>query len=205
MYSSIWNGPSTLEVESPFVVFNFQSIFGAKNQTVANAQILVVMRYLDMQITNIRELNRNGSGEIIHPFVLLDEGYNFIDKKYPVALDFVYMWYKRIRKYEGSMFFATQNLSDIFGNEEVIQKTTAIVNNSQYSFVFGLAPADLEILSDLYKNVGGLNSAEREFISNAERGDCFAICSPRQRARFHVEAHDTVRSLFDDEDFDITR
>ncbi len=205
MYSSIWNGPSTLEVESPFVVFNFQSIFGAKNQTVANAQILVVMRYLDMQITNIRELNRNGSGEIIHPFVLLDEGYNFIDKKYPVALDFVYMWYKRIRKYEGSMFFATQNLSDIFGNEEVIQKTTAIVNNSQYSFIFGLAPADLEILSDLYKNVGGLNSAEREFISNAERGDCFAICSPRQRARFHVEAHDTVRSLFEDEDFDITR
>lgn len=203
MYSSLWNGPSTLEVESPFVVFNFQSIFGAKNQTVANAQILVVMRYLDMQIINIRELNRNGSGEIIHPFVLLDEGYNFIDKKYPVALDFVYLWYKRIRKYEGSMFFATQNLSDIFGNEEVIQKTTAIVNNSQYSFVFGLAPADLEILSDLYKNSGGLNSAEREFISNAERGDCFAICSPRCRTRFHVEAHDTVRSLFDDEDFNI--
>lgn len=201
MYSSLWNGASTLKVESPFVVFNFQSIFGAKNQTVANAQILVVMRYLDMQIINIRELNRSGYGEIIHPFVLLDEGYNFIDKNYPVALNFVHLWYKRIRKYEGSMFFATQNLSDIFGNEEVIQKTTAIVNNSQYSFVFGLAPADLEILSDIYKNAGGLNSAEREFISNAERGDCFAICSPRQRTRFHVEAHDTVRALFDDPEF----
>ncbi len=67
MYSSLWNGASTLEVESPFVVFNFQSLFGAKNKTVANAQILVVMRYLDMQIINIRELNRNGNGEIIHP------------------------------------------------------------------------------------------------------------------------------------------
>ena len=83
-------------------------------------------------------MNRNGDGEVIHPFILLDEGYNFIDPDYPVALQFVYLWYKRIRKYEGSIFFATQNLSDIFGNETVIAKTTAIVNNSQYSFVFGL-------------------------------------------------------------------
>ncbi len=203
MYSSLWNGPSTLEVDSKFVVFNFQSLFGAKNQTVANAQILVVMRYLDMQIINIRELNRNGDGTIVHPFVLLDEGYNFVDPDYPVALQFVYLWYKRIRKYEGSIFFATQNLNDIFGNEKVIAKTSAIVNNAQYSFVFGLAPADLEILNNLYRNVGGLNETERAYISNAERGDCFAICSARQRTRFHVEAHDTVRGLFDDPDFKI--
>lgn len=198
MYSSLWNGASTLETNSKFVVFNFQSIFGAKNQTVANAQILVVMRYLDMQIINIREMNRNSGGEIIHPFVLLDEGYNFIDPDYPVALQFVFLWYKRIRKYNGSIFFATQNLSDIFGNSEVVSKTTAIVNNAQYSFVFGLAPADLEILTDLYKNVGGLNSAERAYITNAGNGDCFAICSARQRTRFHVVAHDYVRALFDE-------
>lgn len=198
MYSSLWNGPSTLVVNSRFVVFNFQSLFGAKNKTVSSAQILVVMRYLDMQITNIREENRNGSGEIIHPFILLDEGYNFIDKEYPVALQFVFQWYKRIRKYEGSMFFATQDLNDIFGKEEIISQTTAIVNNSQYSFIFGLAPANMEILSDLYQNSGGLNDAERSYITNADRGDCFALCSPRRRARFHVEASDTVRALFDE-------
>lgn len=203
MYSSLWNGPSTLEVDSRFVVFNFQSLFGAKNKTVANAQILVVMRYLDMQIINIRELNRN-SDESIHPFIMLDEGYNFIDADYPIALQFVYLWYKRIRKYNGSMLFATQNLSDIFGNETVIAKTTAIVNNSQYSFIFGLAAADLEILTNLYRNVGGLNSVERAWIANAERGDCFAICSARSRTCFHVEAHDVVRHLFEESEFELT-
>ncbi len=203
MYSSLWNGPSTLEVNSNLVVFNFQSLFGAKNKTVANAQILVVMRYLDMQIINIRELNRNRSeDQIIHPFILLDEGYNFIDPDYPVALQFVYLWYKRIRKYRGSMVLATQNLSDVL-NDKIKEKTTAIINNSQYSFIFKLAAADLEILTDLYRNVGGLNDAERAFISDAGNGDCFAICSARQRARFHVVAHDKVRALFDDVNEDV--
>lgn len=200
MYSSLWNGASTLEVNSPFVVFNFQSLFGAKNKIVANAQILVVMRYLDMQIINIRELNRN-TGEIVHPFIVLDEGYNFIDPDYPVALQFCFLWYKRIRKYWGAIWFLTQNLSDVFGNDDVVSKTSAIVNNSQYSFVFALAPADLEILAKLYEHAGGMNAAERAFIADAGNGDCFAICSARQRARFHVEAHDTVRALFEDVDF----
>lgn len=38
MYSSIWNGPSTLEVDLKFVVFNFQSLFVAKNATAQAAR-----------------------------------------------------------------------------------------------------------------------------------------------------------------------
>ena len=199
MYSSLWNGPSTLETNARFVVFNFQSLFGTKPKVVANAQMLVVMRYLEMQIINIRELNRNGDGNIIHPLLVFDEGHNFVDQEYPVALNFIHLQSKRIRKYWGSIVFATQNLIDVVGSEDAIQKTSAIVNNAQYSFIFGLAPADMEILIKLYKNSGGLNPAERAFITEAQRGDCFAICSPRQRTRFHVEAHDNVRKLFDEE------
>ena len=84
------------------------------------------MRYLDMQIINIRELNRN-TGEIVHPFIVLDEGYNFIDPDYPVALQFCFLWYKRIRKYWGAIWFLTQNLSDVFGNDDVVSKTSAII------------------------------------------------------------------------------
>ena len=198
MYSNLWNGPSTLEVNSDLVVFNFQSLFGAKNEVVGNAQILVVMRYLDMQIINIRELNRNRRNNVLHPFILIDEGYNFIDKNYPVALNFVYQWYKRIRKYDGSIFFTTQDLNDVLGNPEVAAKTTAVVNNSQYSFILGLASANVDILAELYKNSGGLNETERYFITHAKRGQCFAICSPLKRARFNVQASDTVRELFDE-------
>lgn len=199
MFATLWCGPSTLVTSEKLTVFNFQSLFGARNNTVSNAQILVVMRYLDQQIINIREYNR-ATGNAVHPFIAVDEGYNYIDPKYPVALNFIYLWFKRIRKYWGSIAFITQNLIDVLGNTEVVAKTTAIINNSQYSFIFSLAAADMEILTDLYKNAGGINETERAQITNAGNGDCFAICSPRQRVSFHVVAHDTVRTLFDDAD-----
>ncbi len=195
-FANLWNGASTLTTDERLVVFNFQSLFAAKNNVVANAQMLVIMRYLDQQIINIRELNRNSSVPL-HPFVVLDEGYNFVDAEYPIALEFVFLWYKRIRKYDGSIAFLTQNLSDIIGNSAVVQKTTAIINNAQYSFIFSLAPADLQILTDLYRNAGEINDVERNQIATAGNGQCFAICSARERTSFQVVASDVVYTLFD--------
>ena len=195
-FANLWNGASTLTSDERMVVFNFQSLFGAKNNIAANAQMLVIMRYLDQQIVNIREMNRSGKRQL-HPFVAIDEGYNFIDPAQPVALDFVFLWYKRIRKYNGSIMFLTQNLSDILGNASIVQKTTAIINNTQYSFVFSLAPADLTILTDLYRSAGGINDTERNQIANAGNGECFVICSARERTSFKVVASDVVYTLFD--------
>jgi len=195
-FANLWNGPSTITTDERLVVFNFQSLFAAKNTTLANAQMLVIMRYLDQQIINIREQNRNSSIPL-HPFLLLDEGYNFVDDDYPIALDFVFLWYKRIRKYDGSIAFLTQNLSDIVGNQNVIQKTTAIINNAQYSFIFSLAPADLQILTDLYKNAGEINDIESNQIATAGNGECFAICAIGERSTFKVVASNVVYTLFD--------
>ncbi|MCQ2382614.1 MAG: hypothetical protein MJ060_02110 [Clostridia bacterium] len=56
--AKLWNGPSTLTSESSFEVFNFQPLLEGKNSVVANAQMLLVMRYLEQQIINVREMNR---------------------------------------------------------------------------------------------------------------------------------------------------
>jgi hypothetical protein len=195
--AKLWNGPSTLTTAERFEVFNFQSLLEGKNTTISNAQMLLVMRYLEQQIINIREQNRDKpEAEWLHPVIVLDEGYNFIDPNYPIALDFVYMWYKRIRKYGGLICFITQNLGDIFGNQEIISKTTAITNNSQYSFIFPLAPADIATLTELYRNAGEINDAERSEIANGQRGHCFLISAPRERTSFQVVANGTVADLF---------
>ena len=101
-----------------------------------------------------------------------------------------------VRKYGGLICFITQHLGDIFGNQEIISKTTAITNNSQYSFIFPLAPADIAILTDLYKNAGEINEMEKAEISNGQRGHCFMISGQRERTSFQVVANETVRDLF---------
>ncbi len=194
-FSTLWNGESTLTSDEDFVVFNFQSLLSSKNNVVANAQMLVIMRYLNQQIINIREMNRNGNN--IHPVIAIDEGYALIDENNPIGLDFIFMWYKRIRKYNGSIMFLTQNLSDILGNQAIVSKTTAIINNAQYSFIFSLAPADITILMDLYKTAGGINDTERSQIANAGNGECFAISSAQERTSFKVVASNVVYTIFD--------
>ena len=66
-------------------------------------------------------MNRQGN-KIIHPVIAIDEGYMLIDEENPIGLDFIYMWYKRIRKYNGTIMFLTQNLSDILGNQAIVNK-----------------------------------------------------------------------------------
>ena len=199
-YSGLWNGVSSLHANRQFTVFNFLSLLANKNQVVANAQMLMVMRFIEQEIINTRDRNRVG-GKIVRTLVLADEAHTFIDPKFPVALDFFYQMAKRIRKYAGALCFITQNLGDGMATEATRPKTAAIFANCQYSFIFQLPPTDLSALVDLYKLSGGINKTEQDEISSLPRGQCFLISAPRQRTSFDVVATEAVEDLFirDDE------
>lgn len=197
-YSTLWNGKSTLEVTDRLTVFNFQSLFEAKNKVTSNGQMLTVLRFLEQQIINLRELNASRSeNDKIHPVILLDEGYMFIDAKNPAALDFIYQWYKRIRKYYGTMIFLTQNLADIVGNQELISKTSAIINNTQYVWIFTLQGGDVDVLQEIF-NARNLTSAEIEEIqhTNKPKGTAFFMGSSTQRAMAHIITNEVIVELF---------
>ncbi len=96
--AGIWNGPSTLSTVENFIVFNFQTLLANRNNTVANARMLLVLKYLDNEIIKNREYNlKYGASRKV--IVVIDEAHVFIDAKYPLALDFMFQLAKRIRKY----------------------------------------------------------------------------------------------------------
>lgn len=197
-FANLWNGASTLASSDKFTVFNFQSLFETKNKVTSNGQMLTVLRFLEQQIINLRELNANRSREErLRPVVVLDEGYMFIDAQNTCALDFVYQWYKRIRKYSGAMIFLTQNLADIVGNAAIISKTSAIINNTQYSFIMTLQGKDVEVLQDIFA-ARNLTDAEIEEIqrTNKPKGTAFFMGSSEQRAMLHVVTANDVETLF---------
>ena len=196
-YSDIWNGPSTLHTEADLIDFNFQSLFANKNNTVANAQMLLIFRFIEQEVINARELNKNGGN--LRTMIICDEAHLFIDAKFPIALDFFYSMSKRIRKYNGSFIPATQNIADWNANEELRGKTSAILKNSQYTFIFKLSAPDVKDLLDIYNAGDSFNKDEQRLIISAGTGQIFFIGSTELRMNARIIAGNYVKSLFSEE------
>lgn len=194
-YSDLWNGPTTFSPESDFVAFDFQRLIENRNDVTGNAQMLLILKWLDEEIIKNRERNiRLGIHDKIA--VAIDEAHLFIDEKFPVALDFMYQLAKRIRKYDGMFIMITQNVKDFMGTPEIAKKSQGIINVSQYSMIFSLAPNDMNDLSELYRSSGGLNESERQAIVHSPRGSAFFISSASRRTRVSIWATPETVAMF---------
>ena len=196
-YSDIWNAPSTLHSSAALIDFNFQSLFANKNNVVANAQMLLVFRFIEQEVINARESNKIGKN--LRTMIVCDEAHLFIDAKFPIALDFFFSMSKRIRKYGGSFIPATQNIADWNANEELRGKTSAIIKNSQYTFIFKLSAPDMKDVLDVYSAGDSFNNEEQRMIISAVTGQAFFVGSTELRACIKILSGDYAISLFDDQ------
>ena len=195
-YSDIWNAPSTLKTDADLIDFDFQSLFANKNNTVANAQMLLIFRFIEQEVINAREANK--SGKNLRTLIISDEAHLFIDAKFPIALDFFFSMSKRIRKYNGSFIPATQNIADWNANEELRSKTSAILKNSQYTFIFKLSAPDMKDVLDVYKAGDSFNADEQRMIISAVTGQVFFIGSTELRTNVKITTGEYIKSLFED-------
>lgn len=193
--SNLWNGKSSFETDENFVCFDFQRLLANKNGQIANAQMLLVLKFLENEVIKNRDYNKqNGTDRKI--IVVVDEAHLFIDEKYPIAIDFMYQLAKRIRKYNGMEIVITQSLKDFAGTPETARKSMAMIAVSQYSLIFPLSPNDMVDLCTLYEKAGQINDAEAENIVHNERGCAFLINSPESRTNIRIVATPYLESLF---------
>lgn len=196
--SKLWNGISTITSEENFIVFNFQTLLANANNDIANAQMMVIMRWLNNEIINNKDYNAkyNTKRRVV---VVIDEAHVFIDPKKDVALDFMYNLAKRIRKYEGMQIVITQNLKDFTGTPDIARKSTAIINASQYSLIFSLAPHDINDLVQLYEKAGQINEKEQDTIVSNPRGKAFLMTGPYSRTNIDILVDKRVQAMFEKE------
>ncbi len=193
--SNLWNGASNFETDENFVCFDFQKLLANKNGLIANAQMLLVLKYLENEVIKNRDYNlKNGTDRKI--IVVVDEAHLFIDEKYPIALDFMYQLAKRIRKYNGMEIVITQSIKDFAGTPETARKSMAIINVSQYSLIFPLSPNDMNDLCALYEKAGQINEIEADNIVHNERGCAFLISSPESRTNIRIVATPYFEKIF---------
>lgn len=191
--SDLWNGPTSILTDENLITFNFQTLFASKNNRLANAQMILIFKYLTNEIINNKKFNERYKAEygvdIKRQVVLaVDEAHMFIDPDFPVALNFMAEMAKRIRKYQGMQIIITQNIKDFLGSQEIQRRSAAIINASQYSLIFQLAPNDMADLLKLYSSAGGINKQEQQGIVTAPRGRCFLISGPVSRQFVDIHA-----------------
>lgn len=193
--SNLWNGYTSFTPKENFIAFNFQKLLANKNDTTANAQMLLVLKWLENEVIKNRDFNikYNANKKIV---VAIDESHLFIDEKYPIALDFMFQLAKRIRKYNGMLIIITQNVKDFAGTPEIARKSSAIINVSQYSLIFSLSPNDMTELCKLYENAGAINETEKDAIIHNPRGRAFLISSPSKRSNVDIIATKTTSDMF---------
>ncbi|MBQ3158178.1 MAG: DUF87 domain-containing protein, partial [Clostridia bacterium] len=190
--SMLWNGYSTITADENMIVFNFQTLLANSNSDLANAQMMLIMRWLNNEIIKNKDYNQkyNTKRRVI---VVVDEAHTFIDPKKDVALDFMFNMAKRIRKYEGMQIVITQNLKDFTGTPDIARKSTAIINASQYSLIFALAPHDINDLVALYEKAGQINEKEQDTITTNPRGKAFLMTGPYSRTNIDIIVNERVR------------
>ena len=193
--SKLWNGPTSIETAENFVTFSFLSLISNRNTITTNAQMLLVFKYLENEIIRNKDFNTlNDSNRKI--VIAVDEAHTFINPKYPMALDFMAQMAKRIRKYGGMQIIITQNIKDFVGSPEIARQSTAVINASQYSMIFSLAPNDISDLVALYRNAGEINEDEQDSIVTANIGECFFISGPLSRTTLKISPLRTVQEIF---------
>ena len=199
--SNLWNGPTSIETSENFVSFNFRSLLANRNNTIANAQMLLVFKYLDNEIIRNKDFNDNNMGADPYKrrkiIIAVDEAHVFINPKHPIALDFMANMAKRIRKYDGMQIIITQNIKDFVGSPEIQRQSSAVINACQYSVIFSLSPNDITDLVDLYRNAGQINETEQESIVTAGRGQCFLITSSMFRTSVMIRPIPIVQYTFE--------
>ena len=133
---------------------------------------------------------------LFRSIIAVDEAHVFINPDHPIALNFMQQMAKRIRKYGGMQIVITQNIKDFVGSPEIQRQSTAIINASQYSLIFSLAPNDINDLVELYSKSGEINMEEQNSIVTAGVGQTFLITSAMSRTMVQVESYEYVKRLF---------
>lgn len=164
-----FNGHTTIETKSNFVVFNIRELMNS-DETIRNALFFNILKYawslcLDPTVNTV---------------LSVDEAHVLLSSRNELGAEFLAQIQRRSRKYNTGTIIITQQPTD-FAAPNVIMHGKAIFDNAAYYLVMGLkkqAAEDLSVLIDL-------NDNEKESIKSYTQGEALFVCGSR-RMRINV-------------------
>jgi hypothetical protein len=159
----IFSAPTNVDLEAPIVVFGMREL---REEMVAPVHFLLA----EALWTRIKRRDHRR-------MLVVDElGLLFED---PTIRRFVVSLARRIRKYDGSLVFATQNPGDLLGSDQ----GRVVATNPSLTFFGGQRPGEAAALQDAFH----LSGKQRAFLESARRGD-FLLAAGADRLATRVQA-----------------
>ena len=166
-----FDGHTTIQPESDFVVFNIREIMNA-DTNIRNALFFNILKYAWGMTLN----------KSVNTILCVDEAHVLISGNNTLGADFLAQIQRRARKYNTGTIIITQQPSD-FSDPGIITQGKAIFDNASYYLVMGLKKQAVEDLSRLID----LNDSEIESIKRYNQGEALFVCGSR-RMRINIIA-----------------
>lgn len=159
-----FNGHTTIEPKSNFIVFNIRELMNAE-VNIKNALFFNILKHawglcLDPNVNTV---------------LMVDEAHMLLGQNNTLGADFLANVQRRARKYNTGTIVITQQPSD-FTDERVITQGKAIFDNSSYYLIMGLRKQAAEDLSKLLD----INENEIESIKGYNQGEALFICGSKR-------------------------
>jgi len=159
----MFSAPTNVDLEAPIVSFGMREL---REEMVAPVHFLLAQALW----TRIKRRDRRR-------MLVVDElGMLFED---PTIRRFVVSLARRIRKYEGSLVFATQNPGDLLGSDQ----GTVVATNPAVLFMGAQRPGEAIRLQSAFH----LSAEQRTLLETARRGE-FLLAAGSDRLAVHVQA-----------------
>ena len=159
-----FNGHTTIEPKSNFIVFNIRELMNAETN-IKNALFFNILKHawslcLDPNINTV---------------LMVDEAHMLLGQNNTLGADFLANVQRRARKYNTGTIVITQQPSD-FTDPNVITQGKAIFDNSSYYLIMGLRKQAAEDLAQLLD----INENEIESIKGYNQGEALFICGSKR-------------------------
>ena len=174
-----FNGHTTLNIQSDFVVFNIRELMNS-DENIRNAIFFNILKYawglcLDKTVTSV---------------LSVDEAHVLLSSHNELGAEFLAQIQRRSRKYNSGTIIITQQPTD-FASPNLIMHGKAIFDNASYYLVMGLkkqAVDDLSSLIDLTEaemnNIKYYNQGQGLFICGSRRMQIYVICTQEELDSF---------------------
>ena len=198
--STMWNNHTNFNLDqNDLFVADLQTLFHSGNKRLGNAQMFLLMKLVNSLMVQNKIFKEKLKSKK-HFALVIDEAHLLVDSEKPFALNFMYQFAKRARKYNAFIIITTQNVKDFIGsNKETKDKTSGIINSSQYGFILPMNPGDVSDLDKLLKASGGLMENEKNALTTGKKGQALFINGSNNRQIIQIDVSKEEFWLWEEE------